>query len=234
MAAELYPSPARTQLDSELSLDDRTAAEILTSHTVEITKAVNLNNLRPYLIGNRCVTLSESRQQLKSASDTDTVIQFIEIVSKRGISAFRGFLKALEQYTTDEPSEGALIELLNKLRDDAASKLPTAPQNEPVIVVQQTPAETTIDLPEDPETESQDAPLSSNEQGQPNKDASAVTASVTRRIQIPGVSKFLINFLRLAGIGESSCTKSTTLHFIVRKKPAHYITLQMPFFTCSN
>ena len=178
---QLYPSPARTQLDSELSLDDRTAAEILTSHTVEITKAVNLNNLRPYLIGNRCVTLSESRQQLfKSASDTDTVIQFIEIVSKRGISAFRGFLKALEQYTTDEPSEGALIELLNKLRDDAASKLPTAPQNEPVIVVQQTPAETTIDLPEDPETESQDALLSSNEQGQPNKDASAVTASVTR------------------------------------------------------
>ena len=147
---------------------------------MEITKAVNLNNLRPYLIENRCVTLSESRQQLKSASDTDTVIQFIEIVSKRGISAFRGFLKALEQYTTDEPSEGALIELLNKLRDDAASKLPTAPQNEPVIVVQQTPAETTIDLPEDPETESQDAPLSSNEQGQPNKDASAVTASVTR------------------------------------------------------
>ena len=176
----MYPSPARTQLDSELSLDDRTAAEILTSHTVEITKAVNLNNLRPYLIGNRCVTLSESRQQLKSASDTDTVIQFIEIVSKRGISAFRGFLKALEQYTTDEPSEGALIELLNKLRDDAASKLPTAPQNEPVIVVQQTPAETTIDPPEDPETESQDAPLSSNEQGRPNKGASAVTASVTR------------------------------------------------------
>ena len=177
---QLYPSPARTQLDSELSLDDRTAAEILTSHTVEITKAVNLNNLRPYLIENRCVTLPESSRQLKSASDTDTVIQFIEIVSKRGISAFRGFLKALEQYTTDEPSEGALIELLNKLRDDAASKLPTAPQNEPVIVVQQTPAETTIDLPEDPETESQDAPLSSNEQGQPNKDASAVTASVTR------------------------------------------------------
>ena len=163
---QLYPSPARTQLDSELSLDDRTAAEILTSHTVEITKAVNLNNLRPYLIGNRCVTLSESRQQLKSASDTDTVIQFIEIVSKRGISAFRGFLKALEQYTTDEPSEGALIELLNKLRDDAASKLPTAPQNEPVIVVQQTPAET---IEEDPETESQDAPLPSNEQGQPNE-----------------------------------------------------------------
>jgi hypothetical protein len=175
----LYPTPARTQLDSELSLDDRTAAEILTSHTVEITKAVNLNNLRPYLIENRCVTLSESRQQLfKSASDTDTVVQFIEIVSKRGISAFRGFLKALEQYTTDEPSEGALIELLNKLRDDAASRLPTAPQNEPVIVVQQT-AET-IDPPEDPGTERQDALLPSNEQGQPNEDASAGTAAVTR------------------------------------------------------
>ena len=131
---------------------------------MHITRTLRLKVMMPYFVENRCVTLTESEQLFNSNLPSDNAIQFINVVSRRGVAAFRGFLKALEQYTAYEPGEGALIELLNKLREDAANRLPTASIRgaEPI-----TPA------PDAPEP----APLPTNEEGQPNDGGSAAPAA---------------------------------------------------------
>ena len=139
---QLYPSTPQVIEVKQNTLDSSAVAEILTSHTVEITSTLNLNRLMPYLIENKCLTLGESG--LFKSSDSENNIQFIEIVNRRGSSALHGLLVALSQYTTREPSEIALIELANKLREDvdralsqykpsAAPKHDTEVETEPFV-----------------------------------------------------------------------------------------------------
>lgn len=150
------------------SLDDTAAAEVLTDNTVHITRTLRLKVMMPYFVENRCVTLTESEQLFNSNLPSDNVIQFINVVSRRGVAAFRGFLKALEQYTAYEPGEGALIELLNKLREDAANRLPTA-SIRGVEMASIRGAEPITPAPDAPDP----APLLTNEEGKPNDGGSA-------------------------------------------------------------
>ena len=182
--------------DPELSLGGSSAAEVLTDNIVEITKVVDLNVLRPYLIENRCITLAESRQLFKSASDSENVVQLIEVISKRGSVAFHGFLKALARYTAHESGEGALIDLLNKLREDVASKMPA---EHTIITLQEVPPALEPTAPpaheviaEETDEESPEAQLAPNEQG-PSNNGGRQDGATSRHVSYQNMQVYLFS-----------------------------------------
>lgn len=112
------PSP-----DYACSLGGDAASQLLTDHIVDITRKINLTALKPYLIQFECITLEESKR-FNSDSQNENILKLIDIISKRGIGAFNGLLKALSLFTTHEQGERAHFELLETLRK-AAKKYKT-------------------------------------------------------------------------------------------------------------
>ena len=112
-------SYAEDYRDLESSLDNAAAAEVLRKHTVMITDNVNLPALKPYLFQNKCITFADVKKFHPESPQSESAFRLIEILSKRGVSAFIGFLKALKGYTTKEPGEAAHSELLDALKTEA-------------------------------------------------------------------------------------------------------------------
>lgn len=75
-----------------------------------------------YLIQNRCIT-TEDLSQLRGTKSFDNNMKLIEILVSRGVTGFDSFVKALEEFTGDNPEEGAHVELLEKLKAKKSSKL---------------------------------------------------------------------------------------------------------------
>ena len=98
----------------------------------------------PYLIKNECVTLAEARESFNLSPDSENIIQLIDIISRKGVSAFHGFLRSLAEYTADEPGERGLIELLSQLKEEVEKRIP---KPEPTIAILPT-------APDAPTTES--------------------------------------------------------------------------------
>ena len=91
---------------------------------VVITQNLNITALKPYLIQNNCITIEEAKQFHDELLRYESNIKLIGMISQRGVSAFNGFMKSLEQFTTHEPGEGAHKELLDKLRSaESATKI---------------------------------------------------------------------------------------------------------------
>ena len=106
------------------SLDKDAAVKLLKDHMVVISRNLNTIALKPYLIQNGCVTMEESKQFHEGSSRPESNFKLIDIISQRGVSAFNGFMKSLEQFTTDETEEGAHKELLDELRSaESATKI---------------------------------------------------------------------------------------------------------------
>lgn len=57
------------------------------------------------------------------APDSQNTFKLVEILSKRGVGAFNGFLKALSEHATFEPSERAHKELFDTLNAEASIML---------------------------------------------------------------------------------------------------------------
>ena len=86
---------------------------------------MNLAALTPYLVENGCITLEEARQFHPESPQSNNILKLIDIMCKRGISAFNSFVKSLVQFTNDEPGEGAHRELLDTLETEMSRTRPT-------------------------------------------------------------------------------------------------------------
>ena len=102
--------------------DTTTARKLLQANTVDISTNVNLDSsLMAYLVQNDCIQ-PEDTTLLRGPRSFDNNMKLIEIIRGRGVIGFNGFVKALEEFTSANPAEGAHIELLNRLK---ISKLTT-------------------------------------------------------------------------------------------------------------
>ena len=95
--------------------DKSVAEKVLKDHTVQISRDINLSSLMPYLIQYGCLTSEDKSQLPKPEMRRDSNLKFIEIVQQRGTTGFNAFMTALAHFTSDEPGEGAHIELLHSL-----------------------------------------------------------------------------------------------------------------------
>ena len=105
-------------------MDDAAAKEVLRNRAGIVTEKVNFKSLKAYLYENQCITMEELETRFPDeAPDSQNTFKLIQIVSKRGVGAFNGFLKALSQHATFEPSERAHKELYDTLNEEANTLL---------------------------------------------------------------------------------------------------------------
>ena len=117
----------------EGSLDNATAAKLLKDHAVMITRNMNPIALKPYLLQNNCITLEEAKQFQVESPRSESNLKLVGIICQRGVSAFNGFMRALTQFTADEPGEGAHGELLDALKREATKMSSLRPRQTPNV-----------------------------------------------------------------------------------------------------
>ena len=105
-------------------MDDAAVKEVLRNRAGIVTEKVNFKSLKAYLYENQCITMEELETRFPDeAPDSQNTFKLIQIVSKRGVGAFNGFLRALSQHATFEPSERAHKELYDTLNEEANAVL---------------------------------------------------------------------------------------------------------------
>ena len=94
-----------------------------------IETCVNVEALRSFLVQCRCITMEEVQEFPTDLRNKDAVIKVVGIISTRGATAFRGFIKALEMSAVAEPGLRGHKEVADTLT--AAARPTTAPSRPP-------------------------------------------------------------------------------------------------------
>ena len=97
----------------ELELRDSDVENLLTSHVRLMTKKIDVDDLKIYLIDNECITLTDE-ESLHKPTKRDNVLELIKIISRKGIGAFKKFLDALEESSKDDLGHRELADTLRK------------------------------------------------------------------------------------------------------------------------
>ena len=104
-------------------MDDGGAKEVLRNHAGIITHKVNFQSLKAHLYQHQCVSLEDLETRFpEEAPNSQNNLKLIGIISRRGIVAFNGFLKALNENETFEPAHKELYGTLNEAASKQLSK----------------------------------------------------------------------------------------------------------------
>ena len=94
---------------------DKSVAQVLKEHTVQICAVLDLSSLMPYLIQHGCLTDKDTEHFSKTESQNTNNLKFIQMLLEKGVAAFDSFLEALAHFTCDAPGEEAHKDLLDSL-----------------------------------------------------------------------------------------------------------------------
>ena len=110
-------SVQRNNEDSKVDLDNSGVEKLMKDHALLMTRNLNIDSLKVYLLNNDCITLSDI-ECLHKGSTRENILELMKIISRRGTGAFMKFLDALEQSIRDEPGETGHKELVNTLKKE--------------------------------------------------------------------------------------------------------------------
>ena len=134
----IFQAENNSDHDSEGSLNQGRVREILGKHMVMIETYVNVAALRSSLVQCECITMEEVQEFHGHLPKGDAILKLVGIIARRGVTAFRGFIDALETSVIAEPGLRGHREVADTLKEAARSRaLRTAPASARKISVSQ-------------------------------------------------------------------------------------------------
>ena len=91
---------------------------------VMIETYVNVAALRSSLVQCECITMEEVQEFHGDLPKGDAILKLVGIITRRGVTAFRGFIDALETSVIAEPGLRAHREVADTLKEAARSRTP--------------------------------------------------------------------------------------------------------------